>query len=310
MSSKKSERRAARKEMVRQAELARQAKENTPMHKMARFFGWATLAVFTGGLFISVICSFLIYRFNFGAAMLCSIYAAAICINIWIAIPCDDESEDVKRAKLLKEAKEEDAVSGSLKAIFGGLIVTLIGVAHLCFAIFTDSLKIDAEHLTGLVCLLGTIAWGMLGLRVVFTCIGCLFSYKKVLAEEAAGVRFVELPPDEDEEELERIIAERMGDVPFNTDSHPNNMDAENDYIDDPDYDYGSINNNDRSVPTFALDSRPNNFDAENSYIDDPDYDRGQSRYNCHRSPAPKKNSRRSSNYSSADDSFYDEVQY
>ena len=87
-------------------------------------------------------------------------------------------------------------------------------------------------------------------------------------------------------------------------------MDAENDYIDDPDYDYTPNRRNDRRVPTFALDSRPNNFDAENSYIDDPDYDRGQSRYNCHRSPAPKKNSRRSSNYSSSDDSFYDEVQY
>ena len=308
MSGTKSEKRAARKEMIRQAELARQAKENTPMRKMARFFGWATLAVFVGGLFISVICSFVIYRFNFGAAMLCSIYAAAICINIWIAIPCDDESEDVKRAKLLKEAKEEDAVSGVLKAIFDGLIFTLVGVAHLCFAIFTDSLKIDAEHLGGLVCLLGTIFWGMLGLRVVCTSIGCLFSYKKVLAEEAAGAIFVELPPDEDEEEFARLIAEEEG-APFNTDSHPNNMDAENDYIDDPDYDYTPNHRNGRCVPTFALDSRPNNFDAENSYIDDPDYDYGQSRYNCHRSPATQRNSRQP-NDSSSDDSFYDEVQF
>lgn len=277
MSSKKSEIRVAREEMIRQAELPKQAKENTPMRRLSRFFGWAVPVVIVGGLFISVICAFVIYNFDLCSAWLCTAYAAAICADIWIVLAAfadtESESAEVKRAKLLRDAKEEEAVSGVLKGTFGGLIVTFIGVAHLCFAIFTDSLKISAQHLGGLACLLGTIFWGMLGLRVVCIGIGLLFSYKRILAEEAAGATFIELPPDEDEEEIARLIVERRCGIVSTNDSHPNNMDAENDYI------------------------------------DDPDYERGQNRYNCHRSPATQRNSRQP-DASSSDDSFYDEIQF
>lgn len=117
------------------------------------------------------------------------------------------------------------------------------------------------------------------------------------------------LPPDEDGEDWGRIIAERRGGVVSTDGSHSDNMDAENDYIDDPDYDYTPNGRNAHRVPTFVLDSRLNNVDAENSYIDNPDYERGENRYNCHRSPATQRNSRQS-NALSSDDSFYDEVQF
>lgn len=303
MSGTKSEKRAARKEMVRQAELARQAKTQTLSNKFSIFLTRSSYTMFIGGIAISWLLSLALDDFSFSQGAWCSVYLAIILFTVGVQFSEDNEPEAIKRAKLLKEAKENKDSDSSGCMSIGGIFIVL-GITNYLY-----SLDFDWPNLSAIEHILGAIAWTFAGVSIIKSCILDIIRYKKVLAEEASGATFVELPPDEGEEELARLIAEEEG-APFTNDSHPNNMDAENDYIDDPDYDYTPNRRNDRRVPTFALDSRPNNFDAENSYIDDPDYDRGQSRYNCHRSPAPKKNSRRSSNYSSSDDSFYDEVQY
>lgn len=304
MSSKKSQKRAARKEMIRRAELVRKAEVK---EQFKAFWGWMSLAVLLTGALISWLCSFAIEDFSTSSAIWCSVYAAAILFVIWIHVPStEQESESVKKARLLKEAKEKGAVNNSCGCMsIGGMF---LGVGFFNFLMLYNW-NFNILNLERLSYLLGMIAWTFAGGSIVLHFAFNLIKYKKVLAEEAAGARFVELPPDEGEEELARLMAEEEG-VPFTTDSHPNNMDAENDYIDDPDYDYGLTSSNGRRVPTFALDSHYNNTDAENDYIDDPHYDRGQNRYNCHRSPAPRSNSRRSNSSSHSDDSFYDEIQY
>ena len=342
MASKRSEQRAARKEMVMQAELAR---NRTSTNSLNSFFGRAALVTILSGVFVPILCSVTIEGFDFLSAFFCFAYMAVIFVSLWIfTLTGDDESEDIKKAKLLREAKKEDAVSSSLIGIAIGTVFLVIGIVHCYFAMSVER-KIDVWHLSLPAYILGTIAWGELGLRIIFVSLKTLIDYKKVLAEEAAGTIFVALPPDEEDEEFALLVAQEEGRVPFTNDSRPNNIDAENSYIDDPDYDnipnrsnsrrvptfardsrpnnvdaensyiddpdYDNIPNrsNSRRVPTFARDSRPNNADAENSYIDDPDYDRRHNRHNCYRSPALQSNSRQS-NSSYADDSFYDEVQY
>lgn len=269
MSGKKSEKCAARKEMVRQAELARQTKTQTLSNKFSIFLTRSSYTMFIGGIAISCLLSLALDDFSFSQGAWCSVYLAIILFTVGVQFSEDNESEEIKRAKLLKDAKESKT-SDSYGCMSVGVVFISFGIINY---FLIHNFNFNWPNLSTLEHILGAIAWTFAGVSIIKSCILNIIRYKKVLAEEAAGATFVELPPDEGEEELARLIAEEEG-VPFTNDSHPNNMYAENDYI------------------------------------DDPDYERGENRYNCHRSPAPKKNSRRSSNYSSSDDSFYDEVQF
>lgn len=306
--SKKAERREARKNMVRQAEAAQVKKVVTItfIDQVKSFFSSLAWITFITGIIISILCGFAVEDFQTSRALWCTVYITVIIVMMGIVIPSkDDESEAIKRARLLKEAKKSK-FSDSLGCMTIGAIFISVGIVN--FFMIT-SWSFGLGNLKTAEYVLGMIAWTFLGGHILVFSISNDIKYRKILAEEAAGATFVELPPDKDEEEFARLVAEAGNDAPFNTDSHPNNIDAENDYIDDPDYDYTPNRRNACRVPTFALDSRPNNVDAENSYIDDPDYERGENRYNCHRSPATRRNSRQS-NALSSDDSFYDEVQY